>query len=266
VEGEEFFEKIPYLCTLIASLCTMSCISSLGSIACLSLIRYIHICHNTMYKKVFTKEVCFVMCISLYAIGSFMVLLNLAGIGDHGFDRKSLECIWDRMATFPYTVVFSITLVWIPIVVTGFSYVNLYMYVKRSHKRIQHHVADADAAANRRNIQVSVHLARTIFIVYVVFSTCWIPYALLISLDKEDSFSHIIHLYIVVFAHLHPSINWLVYYLTNKKFAIAFDKLVGMERCIPRRTFAKPTTINVQSYRSRRDVSNSSGKFQCINK
>ncbi|XP_060073462.1 melatonin receptor type 1B-B-like [Ylistrum balloti] len=269
LEGEQFFDSIPGLCRTIASICTVSCIVSLGSIACLSFNRYIHICHNRHYNRIFTARNCVIICGALCILGITMVLLNLAGIGDHSFDRKSLECIWDRMATFPYTVVFSVTLVWVPVLVTGISYINLYMFVLNSQKRVQQHSLqptstgtifqkqgdDKNGSEEHRHldrfsipsvmqkkaVRKSLHLARTIFVVYAVFSVCWIPFAILMVVDTHNTFSHAIHLFITVFAHLHPSLNWLVYYVTNKKFAVAFDKLVFMKKWVPRQRPAEPS-------------------------
>ncbi|KAJ8301991.1 hypothetical protein KUTeg_020978 [Tegillarca granosa] len=222
LEGEVFFASIPGLCRIIGSLCTISC--------CMSFNRYIHICHNTAYVKLFTKEGSVAMCLSFYSVGATLVMLNLAGIGDHSYDRKSMECIWDRMATYPYTIIFSICLVWIPILITGFSYSRLYRYVQKSRKRVQEHNLNP-MPVKRPNLRKSFALAKTLFIIYAVFSLCWIPYALLLVLDKEDTYSHVVHLYITTFAHLHPSINWLVYYLTNKKFSNAFNKMLPFKKC-----------------------------------
>ncbi|KAK3096735.1 hypothetical protein FSP39_002777 [Pinctada imbricata] len=168
------------------------------------------------------------MCACLYGVGTTLVLLNLAGIGDHSFDRKSLECIWDRMATFAYTVVFSVTLVWIPIIIIGFSYLNIYIAVRRSDRRVSR------AITIQKKGKRSTSLAKTLFIIYAVFATCWIPYALIIVVDRHNSFSHIAHVYVTMFAHLHPSINWLVYYATNKKFKKAFDRIAHLNKCFCR--------------------------------
>ncbi|VDI28886.1 Hypothetical predicted protein, partial [Mytilus galloprovincialis] len=130
----------PVLCEIIGKMCTMSCISSLGSITFLSLNRYILICHYSYYEKIFTRRSCIIMCISLYLVGMIMVLLNNAGIGGHGFDDKSLECIWDRMATYSYTVVLSVCLVWVPLIVVGMSYLRLFYYVRNKRKQIEKNV------------------------------------------------------------------------------------------------------------------------------
>ena len=164
------------------------------------------------------------MCCCLYAVGLLLVFLNFVGIGGHSFDKKSLECIWDRMETYPYTVVFSVTLVWIPVIVIAFSYFSIFLSVHRPQQKIKY-------AISRRTSSYSSGLARTLFIIYVVFSTCWIPYALLIVLDTNDTFSHEVHLYITVWAHVHPSLNWLVYYFTNTKFEAAFNRIAHLNIC-----------------------------------
>ncbi|CAC5401051.1 unnamed protein product [Mytilus coruscus] len=148
-----------------------------------------------------------------------MVLLNSASIGGHSFDDKSLECIWDRMATYSYTVVFSVCLVWIPLIVVGMSYLRLFFYVRNKRKQ----VVSRENAPNIDN--KSLRLAKTIFIAYAIFSTCWMPFAMLLVADADDTFPHEVHLFITVFAHLHPSINWLIYYYTNGNFKAGFHKI-----------------------------------------
>lgn len=249
IEGEDFFAKIPWLCQTVASLCTISCVTSLMTIAAMSFNRYIFICVHDKYDRIFKRSTCVCICISFYFVGGVLVLLNVAEIGDHGFDRKSLECIWDRMATFPFTVVFSITLVWIPSIVTGLCYVKIYLYVRKHKKRMrkQNHVGSSILFTRH------FHLTRTLFIIYAVFVTCWVPYALLIVIDYTDSFPHEIHVYITMFAHLHPSINWLIYLVTNKKFADAYKYLLN--KC-------KICNLNIIDVASSGVSNNGMGSFQ----
>ena len=228
VEGGEFFERYPKLCQAIASLCTISCVTSLMTIGLMSVNRYIFICVNEYYERIFTKSKCICMCISVYFVGCLLVSLNGAKIGDHGYDRKSIECIWDRMATYPYTVVFSIALVWIPSVVIGASYLKIYLFV-RSHKK---RMRQQKVYGNKKALK-GFRLAKTLFIIYAVFVTCWTPYALVIVVDTKDDFPYESHLIITVFAHLHPSINWIVYYITNKRFAASYREfLLSCKICI----------------------------------
>ena len=229
LEGEHFFDSVPNLCQTIASLCTISCVTSLMTIAMMSLNRYIFVCQHQYYDKIFSVRNCIVICMCLYCVGLTLVLLNQAGLGDHSFDKKSLECIWDRMATYPYTVVFSVTLVWIPCVVIGICYFLLFLYVRRHSKIMASNRnrvnGDVSPPPGTRNLQL--HVIKSLFLIYAVFVVCWAPYALIMVVDVNDTFSHEAHVYITTFAHLHPSVNWLIYCKTQKKFAKAYSQILS---------------------------------------
>ena len=313
------------------------------TLAAMSCNRYVLICHRHLYHRIFNTRNSVIMCCCFYLIGFVLIAFNFIGIGDHSFDHKSLECIWDRMANHNYTIVFAVVMVLIPITVIGLSYVRLYMHVRQAKMKIHSHgnstnprseaaasviqpatsfdelelarngidatAGSAQKVPNRENdeqeeiepeesdlarreeflknlrfgasgpltekrlhplhgmskktqkssydfdmnerpsqsvvgTQKNKHsragggsttsklkLARALFIIYLVFSACWLPFSLLIVLDADDTFSHELHVTIVAWAHLHPSINWLVYYLTHQKFYIAFRKLLGFDRC-----------------------------------
>ncbi|XP_060589642.1 melatonin receptor type 1B-B-like [Ruditapes philippinarum] len=251
VEGEEFFESVPKLCQAIASMCTISCVTSLMTIGLMSLNRYIYICVNKHYEHIFTKKKCILMCMSVYFVGILLVSLNGAEIGDHGYDRKSIECIWDRMATYPYTIVFSIALVWIPSFIIGCCYFKIFLYVTSHNKRMR----EQQILGERKNNLKSFRLAKTLFIIYAVFFTCWAPYALLIVLDSNDDFPYESHLIITLFAHLHPSINWIIYYFTNKRFATSYmEVLLRVKLCI----LCKGKYVTDGQYRSKEIITDGS--------
>lgn len=235
LEGEHFFDSVPGLCRTVASICTVSCISSLMTIAMMSVNRYFYICRQEEYRKLFTRKNCVLICLSLYGIGTILVLLNTADIGDHSFDRKSLECIWDRMATYPYTVVFSVALVWLPLIVTGTCYIRIYAYVREHRRKIQQQ-KEFNGSISQAHRKQKLQLAKTLFLIYAVFMTCWVPYAMLIVIDSKDTYPHELHVFSTVFAHMHPSLNWLIYYLTNKRFAEAYRYILNCgKRVLPER-------------------------------
>lgn len=227
LEGEHFFDSVPKLCQVIASLCTISCVTSLMTIAMMSLNRYTFVCYHQYYARIFSTRNCIFICLSLYFVGFTLVLLNQAGLGHHGFDRRSLECIWDRMATYPYTLVFSILLVWIPCLTVGIWYLRLFLFLRKHNKTMTDH--RRRGFGRKRILQPQV--VKTIFLIYAVFVICWAPYALLIVIDVNDTFPHEVHVFITTFAHLHPSINWLIYYKTQKKFAKAYGQVLCCRVC-----------------------------------
>lgn len=226
IEGKEFFDLAPGLCQAIASLCTISCVTSLMTIGLMSVNRLFCVCYHEKYERIFTKCSCICMCIGVYFVGGFLVLLNAADIGGHGYDHKSLECIWDRMATYSYTVVFSIALVWIPSLTIGVCYTKIYLYVRAHKTRMNEQYPHS-----KQSVIKSIRLTRTLFFIYAVFVTCWVPYALIIVADRNNTWPHQVHVYITMFAHLHPSVTWIIYYFTNKRYAKGFKQLFN--KCCP---------------------------------
>lgn len=320
---------------MVGSLCTVSCVGSLMTLSAMSCNRYVLICHHSLYRRIFTRCHCVLILLAIYLVGTLLVVLNFGGLGDHSFDHKSLECIWDRMDNHDYTIVFAVVMVWVPITVTGFAYCRIYQHVKKSRKRVHYHtntssknsstldcrsetlngdvsttdkeaggkplvdsvndarwkrrveklpltsrdedgssagaehlkgeslptksatgvggvatfvfddapsqqslvMTTAPTSANnvrnrvKRRDCTTVNVARALFSLYLVFAVCWVPYSLLIILDRKDTFAHELHVTIVVWAHLHPSINWLMYYKTHSKFRRAFRKLLGLDKC-----------------------------------
>jgi len=261
---------------VVAYFCTISCVGSLMTLAAMSCNRYILICHRHLYRRIFTIRNSVTMCCCFYLLGFILIAFNFVGIGDHSFDHKSLECIWDRMADHSYTIVFAVVMVLIPIFVTGLSYIRLFLFVRKSKLKIHNHGKNNlkteistqavfsieetqlntngnDGATGKKlrglnngkeemqpkkkanpgggNVNSTLKLARALFIIYLVFSVCWLPFSLLIVLDADDTFSHELHVTIVAWAHLHPSMNWLVYYNTHLKFHAAFRKLMRLDKC-----------------------------------
>ena len=102
---------------------------------------------------------------------------------------------------------------------------------ERSFQRVTGTQKSKNSRAGGGSTTSKLKLARALLIIYLVFSACWLPFSLLIALDADDTFSQELHVTVVVWAHLHPSINWLVYYLTNQKFHAAFRKLLRLNKC-----------------------------------
>ena len=72
----------------------------------------------------------------------------------------------------------------------------------------------------RRKINMSheVKLAKTLFIIFIVFCLCWTPYALLCLIDKDDLIMRDAYAMAILLAHTSSSINSIMYAATNKTF------------------------------------------------
>lgn len=222
LKGHEFFLSIPMTCRIIACLCTISCVTSQLTISILGVHRYICVRYRKLYRRISTKRNCAFTVVGIYSVGIVMVSLNAVGIGDHTFDIKSLECIWDRLATYYYTVFLSVGLMFIPSVAVGLLYLRIYLLVRHFDRRMEVHVK---LNGDRYPAVRHATSVKTLFIIYAVFTVCWIPHGVLIVLDYDDRYSQVVHVYLSTFAHMHPSLTWIVYYFTSKQFAQAYKQL-----------------------------------------
>ncbi|XP_064621102.1 melatonin receptor type 1B-B-like [Lineus longissimus] len=235
IKGEAFFHYQPILCELIASVCLTACFCSLLSIGAISLNRYIHICHHNNYAAIYTKRNTILMCLGLWVLSFMLEMPNFFGWGDHVYDQKTLNCVWDRSADFSYTMFFSCAGVLFPLVIISVCYYKIYACVVRSKSRVA--AASAAAASQVKNDfdrtkdkRESIRLSRTLFVIFVVFAVCWSPYAIIVAADINDAWPREVHLYSILLAHSNSSLNSLVYGITNRQFRRGYRKFLRMDR------------------------------------
>lgn len=204
------------------------------SIGAVSFNRYIHICHNEMYSKIFTRTSSLCMCVGLWVVCFLAEMSCFVGWGDHSYDHKTLSCVWDRTADFSYTIFFSVAGVAFPILLISICYARIYLFVKASKQRVaamqesrREQMKDFSTAVQR---QESMRLARTLFIIFAVFAACWTPYAIIVVADRYDTYPMEIHIFSILMAHTNSSLNSILYGLTNIQFRLAYlqiFRLVG---------------------------------------
>ena len=115
------------------------------------------------------------------------------------------------------------------------------------------HYNSADQTDNRpsenKDLRVSTRLTLTLFIIFVVFVSCWSPYAIAVTADINNTFPENVHLYVLLLAHMNSSLNWLVYGATNREFRRGYIKFLRLHElpCMQRFLFSKgevrPTNV-----------------------
>jgi len=61
----------------------------------------------------------------------------------------------------------------------------------------------------------TIRQVKTVFIIFIAFVCCWIPYVIVLLCDSSDSLPLSVHLYTSMLAHLHASLNFAIYGLSN---------------------------------------------------
>ena len=66
--------------------------------------------------------------------------------------------------------------------------------------------------------------AKMMFVIFVAFTACWLPYVLVLISDRYNTFPVWAHLFGSLTAHLHASINFIIYGVSNRKIRAGYDR------------------------------------------
>ena len=86
------------------------------------MIRYVNICYHQHYKKIFGVKQTLVYCAITWVIGVLIDVPNLTGWGGHFYDPKTLNCVWDRLASQSYSIFFPMSSIVIPCIIILICY------------------------------------------------------------------------------------------------------------------------------------------------
>ncbi|XP_052268223.1 melatonin receptor type 1B-A-like [Dreissena polymorpha] len=132
LKGERWFQSRWLLCEVVASMCLTACFCAFFSLTLLTLNRYVFVCKNVWYDTIFKRPVCILMCACAWVLAFLFEFPNFVGWGDHYFDQKSQQCIWDRTASFSYTLVVAAGLIGSPLLLMGVCFVLIFYKIYQS--------------------------------------------------------------------------------------------------------------------------------------
>ena len=226
VLGKTYFDVRPALCDVIATTCLCSCVTALLSIGGISFNRYFYICHSAYYSRIFTLRNNLLLCASFWMTGIVITLPALLGWTHNVYDHKLMECHWNRTQSLTFTIFFSTCVIIVPLSVISISYIKIFLYFRATKER----VVTSNGLHTRGSIKnngSSIKLARSLFVIFSVFSVCWTPYAIMLLVDYSKDFTHEVMLFTVAFAHMHSALNPVVHGITNHHFRVAYSRLLN---------------------------------------
>ena len=200
------FIKYPVLCEVLAVICFVSCFCSVWSICAISLNRYVAICHRVSYPRIYNRVTvpCYVALMWIYAFT--IDLPNFFGWSGHILDTKAYFCNIDYTAHYSYNCFLIIFGLCVPMTITCFSYVSIFLYAKKTHKQLQKH--------SEIVIQVTdLRLLKTVGTIFTTFMLMWTPYAIVLVFNVYH-WPQWYWLTAVALAHTNSSINSILYAAT----------------------------------------------------
>lgn len=215
-----------WMCDFVASMCLTACFCAFLSLTLLTLSRYIYLCHNQLYDKLFNRVTCIIMCVVCWVTAFLFEFPNFIGWGGHYFDQKNHQCIWDRTASLSYTMFVSIGLIGGPLVIMAICYFLIFQQIWET-KRDIYKLDSENPLRMRKAWNETVRSSKTLFCIFIVFVVCWTPYAITVALDVQNNLSTEIHLFVTLLAHFHSSVNCIIYTSGNKRFRKGLMRLIG---------------------------------------
>ena len=226
VLGKNYFDARPALCDVIATTCLCACVTALFSIGGISFNRYFYICRSAYYSRIFTLRNNLLLCASFWMTGIVITLPALLGWTHNVYDEKLMECHWNRTQSLTFTIFFSVGIIFTPISIISVSYVKIYLFFRASRERVAMSSGLRTQGSVRKN-EAAIKLAKTLFVIFIVFSVCWTPYAIMVLVDYSLNFPPEVLLFTVAFAHMHSSLNPVVYGITNHHFREAYARILN---------------------------------------
>ena len=230
-----FFQEsgeITYLCEFLASFCIISCSASVLSIGAVAFNRYVYICHNHVYSKLYTHCTIPVMIIGIWIIGALIDLPTYLQFGNHVFHERISTCFFDPLH-LGYKIFFVVIGIFSPVVLTVYCYIRIVALVFRSNRRLQKRMKQTNQ--NSSSIKAAdVRLLKTVAAMGILAVIIYTPFAITLLVDRGQ-ISETVWRFSNGLMHSFSCINWLIYAVTNNRirdgFATIFRKCLCKQLC-----------------------------------
>ncbi|OQV23673.1 putative Melatonin receptor type 1B-B [Hypsibius exemplaris] len=233
------------LCQIIGSVCAPVCMSSMWNLCLISLNRYVRICHQHVYHRIYTAEHTFLMCASVWLFCYAALIPTHTGWSRIVFDPDFYLCTADLINFYSYALCYIAVGVFIPLTGVLFGYAKIFQKVRQSKIQVRRHrYGQFQAIVNipdelpktkyiRKMSPVSredLMLVKTLFMAFIVFSVCWLPFAILVVAGHPIGVPKWVYVVAMVMAHGNSAMNPVLYGLSNDHFRKGYRRITGCGR------------------------------------
>ncbi|KAL4217062.1 hypothetical protein ACF0H5_023518 [Mactra antiquata] len=211
--GPRYFVNRALLCHTLGSICTVSCIVSMLSIAAVAVNRFVQICKYFVYHRIYTHKKTVLYCMSLWILAVLLDLPNWVGWGGHTFGLKEMGCTFDRTANHSYTIFLATTSIALPMVIVLLCYSILVYYVRKCRIEVRQ-----IGSMSKKRLHDEIQFAITLFVAFVTFVTSWSPYMSGLLFDFEDRWPKELYVFGTLLGHSNSTINPIIYALASVRF------------------------------------------------
>jgi hypothetical protein len=156
-------------CDFLGAICLIGCACNLVSQLVLAINRYFNICWNKYFRKLFTIRVAITLCVFCWFASLLVDSPNLLGWGNHTFDVKTANCMWNRLASLSNSLFFSFVAVFTPCLITFSCYLRIFVFVMKSKDRVNSATTQNSGKIDGKSLRI----AKSLFSSFVLFLICW---------------------------------------------------------------------------------------------
>lgn len=174
----------PWGCHVFASVCLISCTSSLWNVTAVSINRYISICHHMVYHTYFNKYSVPIMVNAVWIVGVLSDLPNFVGWNRHVYDDRFLHCDWDTSMNQLFKLYLFFMEFVVPFTILVFCYSRILLFFRTSKMALKK-IGGVDHHNPIKT--VDLRLLRSVAIVLGAFCFFWGPYTVFALLRLETA-------------------------------------------------------------------------------
>ena len=116
----------------------------------------------------FTKRLTLLYCGITWVIGLAINLPMLLGWADYFYDPKTLNCVWDRLASQSYSIFFPMSSIVTPCCLILFFYVRIFLFANKNKLKV------TTANSKTKKLSKSLRVAKGLFASFLLFALCWL--------------------------------------------------------------------------------------------
>ncbi|XP_075265957.1 melatonin receptor type 1B-like isoform X1 [Convolutriloba macropyga] len=216
-----------YLCQLSGYICNMGCRCSIISICCISFNRYIKICHDPVYTKVYNKFTLPLHLLLPWTLGPVMMLpALLKGKRAFVYDTRMLLCPTWYFSQADYAAIQwyeTISLLPPTFAVMAFTSYKIFAKVHESGKNFSN--------PNKTFTERDVQLMRVLLMMFGAFLIANFPWFILVTFDFKDRVYHGVYYVTVWLVHTATTLNPIIYAAKYPQFQKCFKMMISGMCC-----------------------------------
>ena len=221
--GVQFYSSSA--CFWHAFLIITCCSTSLVSMGCIAVTRYISIVHPNRKQTLLQWRWCILAAILVWVYAILLMVPGMAGWGRLGWLPKQFHCSYDWGNNIIYNNIIFLAVYGFTTIAICVCYFKIYRVFKASRNRVAGNKPDKATSGGKSSNEF--RLAFQLIVIYVIYNVCWFPFFIVaLFVDPLGKFPVALYVILNAMSYLNSSVNVIVYLIFNTAFRQECVKVV----------------------------------------